>query len=281
MGRARRTARGSRADVGLARGTPGGSWHARSGANLGITAASICSSSTGGRPKLGRTAARGYGPAAGASRPELGRAPSGSARARLGWSSRAATARTVRSAACTRAHPATCAAGCASPGGGALMELTCGSPRSGVGRSGRFAAIPDSDGAVVEPTGSGVEPPGACGLGSGRTRLRGLGCAPGRGRATTDGGTFVECPGARGLGRAENRGAGRSPRALMVCAARVARRAGCGTAAMEHAGAARCTAARSVVSARTGARRAGAFRAPACPRADRRGAGRRSRSGAG
>jgi hypothetical protein len=125
-----------------------------------------------------------------------------------------------------------------------------------VGRPGGFTAVPDPDGAVVESTGSGVEPPGACSFKSGRTRLCGLGCAAaGRSRTTTDGCAFLERAGARGLGRAEDRRAGGSRRAFMVGAARVARGAGRGTAAVELAGAASCTRARTVVATSTGAGR--------------------------
>jgi hypothetical protein len=261
VGRARRTARGSRADVGLARGSPGGSWHACSRANLGITAWG-CGSATGGnRPELGRTGACS----------SVAAAPSGRTRARMGWFSRA---RTVRSAA--PAYLGARATGGAPTCRGALMERAFARPRSGVGRPGRFTAIPNPDGAVVEPTGSGVEPSGPCGFDSGRTRLRGLGCAAaGRSRAT-DGGAFMERARARGLGRAEDRGAGGSGRALMVGAARIARGAGRGTAAVEFAGAACCTRASSVVATSTGA-----YRGCACTPAHRRGFCRSIRGGAG
>lgn len=154
------------------------------------------------------------------------------------------------------------------------MERASGSPRSVVGRPGRLTAIPDPDGTVVEPAGSGVERPGPFGLDAGCTGLHGLGCtAARRGRATTHCCTFLEPPGARGLGRAEDRRACGPRRAVMVGAGRVTGRSGRGTAAVEFAGTAPSTRARFVVATRAGT-------CSARCQLHRRGACRGSRGGA-
>jgi hypothetical protein len=134
------------------------------------------------------------------------------------------------------------------------MERARGSPRTVVGRPGRFTAIPDPDGTLVEPAGSGLERPSAVSLAAGRARIYRLGCTADRGgRASTDRCTFLERPRSRGLGRAEDRRTRGSRRAVVVGAGRVTGRPGRSTAAVEFAGATRSTRTRSVVATRAGA----------------------------
>jgi hypothetical protein len=225
--------------MGLVDGTPGGSRHACSSAYLGLAGSS------------------GRGLATARTRAELGRTSACSSVATatcrctgscLGWVSRA---RTLGGAARTRS--AARATSRTSTGGGAFMERARGSPSAVVGRPGRFTAVPDPDGSIVEPAGSGLERPSAVRLDTGRARIYGLGCTAARGaRATTDRCTFLERPGPRGLGRAEDRRARSSCRAVMVGAGRVTGRPGRSTATVELALAPGSTHTRSLVATRAG-----------------------------
>ena len=255
MGRARRTARRPRADVGLARGAAGGSRRGCSSAHLGLAGAFVRSPAAARtRAGLGRAGARGSAAA-----------PASSRGAGVGWVSRAravvgrassCSARTLRPAA--RAGPL--AAGAASRTSNArtaFLECARGSPGARVGRPGRITSVPDPDGAFVEPAGSGLERPSAVRFGAGHARFDRLGCtAAGGGRATTDRGAFLERPRPRGLGRAENRRTRGSRRTVMVGAGRVTGRPGRGTAAVELSGAAGSSHTRSVVATSAGTGRA-------------------------
>jgi hypothetical protein len=259
VGRSRRTARRPRADVGLARGAAGGSRRGCPSAHLGLAGAFLRSPAAARTwAGLGRAGARGSAAAPASSR---------SAGAGVGWVSRSGaivgraalcSARTLRPAA--RACPGPRAAGAArltSNARAAFMERARGSPRARVGRPGRITAVPDPDGALVEPAGSGLERPSAVRFGAGRARFDRLGCTAARGgRATTDRGTFLERPCPRGLGRAENRRTRGSRHTVMVGADRVAGRPGRGTAAVELSGAARSSHTCSVVATGAGTGRA-------------------------
>jgi hypothetical protein len=219
--------------MGLADGTPGGgSRHACSSADLGLVGVSRCRPATARtRAELGRTSACS----------SVATATSRCTGSCVGWISRARTRSVARATSRT------------STGGGAFMERARGSPSAVVGRPGRFTAVPDPDGSIVEPAGSGLERPSAVRLDTGRARIYRLGCTAARGaRATTDRCTFLERPGARGLGRAEDRRARSSCRAVMVGAGRVTGRPGRSTATVEFAGAAGSTHTRSVVATCTG-----------------------------
>jgi hypothetical protein len=178
MGGARSAAVGAGADMGLARCAAGSRRHACAWADLGISAAPGRSPTTvRTRTELGSTRACIFFAAAGSSGaigcPCVGRVR------RAGTGS--------------------------STGAGAGLERASGCSRAIVGGAARLTSITHPDGAVVEPSGSGLERTGAASLNAGRALFHRLGCASARVRGTaTDCRSGVERTRVRGVGRPED-----------------------------------------------------------------------------
>jgi hypothetical protein len=258
LGHARVTARRSSAHMGLTSSTAGAAArHTGGRADLGIAAdrrfgasrSAAGPASFGAGAQLGRPRARGF------------RAPARSRRtgACVG---RACRARAVLGCA-TGAARDPC--GCAARGPRAQRpSRACdalvgrrpgGSPRARVGNAGRFISIPDPDGAVLEPTGAGLECPGSLGICARGAPIGRLGSAAARvGGTTTDCRTIVERARVRVMGCTQDRGARGTCRAIMVGAGSAACRSGARRAAVESARTGSPCGCRAVVAA--GVRRA-------------------------
>ena len=208
MGRARRAAARSRADVGLAAGCPAGSSGLTgSSADVGIAGAFRPGrSARHRRAELGRPRA-GFAVAAPCSR-------STSARPGVGWSrassrvgltdpgraaaTRSSTTRARSTSAGARSRPQPSSRR-------AFVGRAFSRPGPGVGCTGELAPVPHPDSTFLEPARPGLERAGAGCIDTGCPAIRRLGCtAPRAGGAASDSCTVVERPGARGLGRAED-----------------------------------------------------------------------------
>jgi len=217
VGRPRGAAGCPGADVGLARRCADTS-RRRARAHLGISAAPFRSpSAASGRAELGRTAA--HSRAAGA-RSAGGGAGMGRSRARA-VVGRAGTgpASATGTGACTGAYGTASASASApasrSAGRGAFVERAICAACADLGCAPRLAELTDSNGAVVEPTGSSLERACAGRLNPASTLFPRLGCAAGV-RGATHSCSVVERARTGGLGRPQNRRARRSRRALVV-----------------------------------------------------------------